>query len=123
MITEREDRVLILGSNTGGGQALHQMLESALLERKMTSTRVEHIRYLHEVEPNIRQPDPPVLRGVILFPEMRQMVYMLPRFVHVYEEGVDELIKQLCRERNVPLFEMRNWRSTEGVRPLRKFLK
>ncbi|MBP9814368.1 hypothetical protein KBC80_04245 [Candidatus Woesebacteria bacterium] len=123
MITEREDRVLILGSNICGASSLHQMLESALLERKMTSTRVEHIRYLHEVEPKIRQPEPPVLRGVILFPEMRQMLYMLPRFVHVYEEGVDRIIRQLCREQNVPLFEMRNWKPAQGVRSLRKLLK
>ena len=123
MLSEREDRVLILGSNISGAGALHQILESTLLERKMTSTRVELIRYLHEVEPKIRQPEPPVLRGVILFPEMRQMVFRLPRFVHVYEEGVDELIKQLCRERNVPLFEMRNWKPAQGVRPLRKLLK
>jgi hypothetical protein len=123
MITEREDRVLILGSNICGASSLHQMLESALLERKMTSTRVEHIRYLHEVESKIRQPEPPVLRGVILFPEMRQMVFMLPRFVHVYEEGIDMLIKQMCCERNVPLFEMRNWKPAQGVRPLRRLLR
>ena len=123
MLTEREDRVLILGSNTGGGQALRQMLESALLDRKMTSTKVEHIRYLHEVEPSIKRLDPPVLRGVILFPEMRQMLYMLPRFVHVYEEGIDLLIRQMCRERNVPLFEMRNWRPNQGVRSVVRLLK
>ena len=123
MITEREDRVLILGSNVSGAGTFHQMLESALVERGMTSTRVDFIRYLHEVEPKIKQPESPVLRGVILFPEMRQMVFMLPRFVHVYEEGVDRIIRQLCRERNVPLFEMRNWKPTQGVRPLRKLLK
>lgn len=123
MLSEREDRVLILGSNVCGASSLHQMLESALLERKMTSTKVEHIRYLHEVEPSIKQPEPPVLRGVILFPEMRQMLFMLPRFVHVYEEGIDLLIKQMCRERNVPLYEMRNWQPRDGMRPLRKLLK
>ena len=123
MLSEREDHVLILGSNISGAGTLHQMLESALLERKMTSTRVEHIRYLHEVEPKIRQPEPPVLRGVILFPEMRQMLFMLPRFVHVYEEGIDLLIKQMCSERNVPLFEMRNWKPAEGMRPLKRLLR
>lgn len=123
MITEREDRVLILGSNVSGAATLHQMLESALTERGMTSTRLEVIRYLHEVEPKIKQPEPPVLRGVILFPEMRQMLYMLPRFVHVYEEGIDLLIRQMCRERNVPLFEMRNWRPNQGVRSVVRLLK
>lgn len=123
MITERKDRVLILGSNVSGAGTLHQMLESALVERGMTSTRVDFIRYLHEVEPSIKRLDPPILRGVILFPEMRQMLYMLPRFVHVYEEGIDLLIKQMCRERNVPLFEMRNWKPTQGVRSLRRLLK
>ena len=123
MLSEREDRILILGSNVSGAGALREVLVSTLLDRGMTSTKVDFIRYLHEVEPNIKLPEPPVLRGVILFPEMRQMVFKLPRFVHVYEEGVDELIKLLCRERNVPLFEMRNWKPTQGVRSLRKLLK
>lgn len=123
MITEREDRILILGSNVSGAQTLHEMLESALAEKGMRSTTVSFIRYIHNIEPNIKQPEPPILRGVILFPEMRQLVHMLPRFVHVYEEGVDLIVKRLCRERNVPLFEMRNWRPAQGVRSVARLLE
>jgi hypothetical protein len=85
--------------------------------------RVDLVRYLHNVEKNIKDPEPPKLHAVILFPKMRQQVGVYPRNVRVYEEGVDMWIKQLCKEQKVPLYEIKNWKRDEGVQPVAKLLE
>ena len=123
MLAEYTSRILILGTRVAGVYELHDVLQSALVDKGKAATSVDVIRFIDKIVPSITQPEAPPLRGVILFPEMRQKVGWYPRVVHVYEEEVDLAVKALCSQRNIPLFEMSNWQPDQGVRSLGKLLE
>ena len=113
--TRTDNRVLILGSRMSGAYEIGETFQKYLKFRSIPQIRVEVLRDVNGIEEAILEGSN-LPKGIILLPEVRQ--YSLGGMgttLRTYEDGVNNCIESLCEKYNIPLHEIREYKSPKQI--------